>query len=89
MSDPEAIVAPTVNINGSSKKDLQSQQKTAYIALSDALEAMLKAAPHSRDFQTAPEGAFETARAQHDARLAVVGRLQADYLLIFHGINRK
>lgn len=62
--------APMININGTSADELLAQIINAMVALRKAQQAITDAAPHGRDYQTAPDGAyFRVATAQHRSRL--------------------
>lgn len=68
MEDFSHLVKPTVNLNGTSRDNLMLQYIDALNAF-DTLRAALSAmAPHGRDYQTAPVGAYRTARTQHERR---------------------
>ena len=67
-----------VNLNGSSAKSLLEENREAWRALETAREALTKAMPNGRDYQTAPEGAYQAARAQHIARIESVVNIQLD-----------
>ena len=70
-------VTPTVNINGTVAQVLIDQQCAVAKALSDALDAMRKAAPNGRDFPNVsgmPEtgGTWDKASARHLARCEAI-----------------
>jgi hypothetical protein len=67
---------PRVNLNGTSRNALIQQRREVCDALNSALEALERAAPHGRDYQTAPDGALETARHQHEARCTQLAELR-------------
>lgn len=71
--------APIININGSSAERLIEDIVKALTALDDATVAVVRTAPHPRDWQTATEGAarYAIARRQHEVRL--------HQLLLIHG----
>lgn len=60
---------PRVNLNGTSRDALAEQYRVAHRAIGAAIDAMCQATPHGRDYQTLPAGSYESARAEHDARL--------------------
>jgi hypothetical protein len=59
------IVMPAINWNGTDGNDLINQYRTTYEAFQPLLDAMAKATPHGRDYQTLPAGTFEKAQKQH------------------------
>jgi hypothetical protein len=65
MSKPD-VVAPIVNINGTSINELLEQTQAAAFAVQTAYRALQLAAPHGRDYQTAPEGTYRKAREQYN-----------------------
>lgn len=66
------MIAPTLNINGSSADDLIDPRIAAYDALHDAIFALQKVTPHGRDYLD------DVARYQGDRVLHFerVGRLE-------------
>jgi hypothetical protein len=69
---------PQVNLNGTSRDALLDQYRDAYRAINDAIDALCKAAPHGRDYQTLPAGSYNVAREEHDARLVKLGSIKAE-----------
>lgn len=63
-------VSPLINLNGTDGDSLLAAVGTAIAGLNHALTDLQMAAPHGRDYQTAPVGTWEAARAQHDSRVA-------------------
>lgn len=87
MTKPPALICPTVHLNGTSRKELQANYRTAYEALERALDAMKAIAPHGRDYY--PQDSkpvhgpvYLAARDQHDARVAAVAQVQRDILAL-------
>jgi len=70
---------PLVNLNGSDPKILVAQHYRVYRAAMDLEEALAAAAPHGRDFQTAPEK-YADARAAWTAHVLEVRKIVSDYL---------
>ncbi len=58
-------VAPVVNLNGSSARDLVDQQRAIADAAYDLITVMCAATPHGRDYQVSANGEYEAARAEH------------------------
>lgn len=63
------IQAPVININGTSKEVLMDQLVAVFHAGRALEKALAEAAPHGRDYQTAPPGAYQMARKQHEDRM--------------------
>ena len=61
------MIAPTVNNNGTSKKELLAQARAAKEALNIAISALVAMYPNGRDYQTAPEVEWLRKEALHQA----------------------
>lgn len=81
------IVMPVLNLNGTSKHALLELQLEALSALHKARSAMAMAAPHGRDYQTAPEGTWLAAVRQHRARMELVMKLENEITAIAEAIS--
>lgn len=68
LSLQAALVPPRLNLNGTSKQELLTQYRNALHALYAADMALAGMSPHSRDYQTLPDGQFDIAAKQHRAR---------------------
>jgi hypothetical protein len=67
-------VAPTLNLNGSTKRDLMNDHLIALEALRTARLALVAMAPHGRDYPAS--GKWDEAVRQHRERLAVLMKLE-------------
>jgi len=65
------LVLPQVNLNGTSREELVSQQLRVMEALHSTYLSMNDAAPNGRDYQLRP-AEFAPAREAWDARMLVV-----------------
>lgn len=63
------VIKPTINLNGTSKRELLDQHVTAVVAMQAAIIAVQAAAPNGRDYQTMPKGTIDLAVAGHVERL--------------------
>lgn len=63
------IIAPKINLNGTSKEALIKEYRAAHLAIDNAIEVLSKVTVHGRDFQTEPVGTFEVHQTQHVIRL--------------------
>lgn len=70
---------PTVHLNGTGVDALFNEAVEAGEALRTAAEAVARAAPNARDYYPQGPGAFDEAQREHEARLAALARLAADY----------
>ena len=81
--------APVVNLNGTSKDALIEQVCDVRSAIDNALKALALATPHGRDYQTAREGAYALAAAQHRDRVAALTVVSDDLLKIGLDVRRQ
>ena len=79
---PDKPQAPVVNLNGTSKDALVGQVCNVRSAIDNALKALALATPHGRDYQTASDGAYALAAAQHRDRVAALTVVSDDLLKI-------
>lgn len=72
---------PTIHINGTSRSDLLGQMIEAISALQDAKAAIMKAAPHSRDYYVQKDGmnAYSRAVAEHSLRIRAIDAIINEY----------
>ena len=80
-----AVVIPLVNLNGTSREQLLSDLIDASVALGDAAEAIVRTAPHGRDYQLS--GGYKGASDAHEARLAAVREVRHQIELIIEGVE--
>lgn len=71
MAD-EKIVAPYVNLNGSTAQSLLADYVHAKNAVDAALTELSKVTPHGRDYQTVSRDVFERAQRQHRRRVMLL-----------------
>ena len=76
--DENDIVAPVVNLNGTSKNELLAQVFVACDAVQNARMALGQMTPNGRDYQTAPAGSFDKATARHIARVKALETMLHD-----------
>jgi hypothetical protein len=70
------MITPTVNLNGTSGKELFNINLAVVDHLRDTIDALSKACPNGRDYQTAAPGAHRKAVEEHGQRME---RLQYVY----------
>lgn len=81
------IIAPVVNLNGTSKDSLAKEFMAAYLAVGNAINVLSKVTVHGRDFQTARPGEYEVARTQHLIRLKALEQVKEELEVICLKIN--
>lgn len=64
------VIKPTINLNGTSPRELLEQQLLAIEALRAAISSVQATAPNGRDYQTALPGTLYLASQGHADRLA-------------------
>ncbi len=74
------VTAPTLNMNGTSKKVLRDEVRAATHAIFEAEAVLQYMTVHSRDYQTTndPDTYFRQARMEHRERLAALTRVRED-----------
>lgn len=72
------MMLPSIHLNGTSKYDLFEGNRDALFAIQEAIAALIKAAPHGRDYYPQGSGAYAKARDEHLARLAALGKIADD-----------
>lgn len=85
----EPIIAPIVNMNGTSADALVEQIHRAVVAIKDAAVALTDMYPHGRDFQLSPNGAYNTAREQHDQRLRALNVIEDELNAMYMNLYRQ
>lgn len=82
------IILPTINLNGTSARELLQLQINACNAISQAIEALQAAAPHGRDYQSSPNPyAFSRAQEEHRNRLTKLEQVQRELQAIGEHIS--
>lgn len=88
-TDGAVLLAPLLHLNGSSAKTLLDGYRAAHTALYDALVAMRESAPNARDYYPQGDDAFNQARREHDARVATVNNVLAQYEMIIENVDEQ
>ncbi len=73
----DAIIAPIVHLNGTSKDMLLHYLDEAYIALENAALAVMQCSPNGRDYYPQP-GLMQKAEGQHRRRMQTIRDLQKE-----------
>ena len=66
------MLAPTIHMNGTSRKELQSLNMSAYLTLQAAAATLAKAVPNGRDYYPQGAGAIVHAMREHRQRLSML-----------------
>jgi hypothetical protein len=74
------MIAPILNRNGSSVTDLTEPRLAARDALLTAIDAVMKAAPHGRDYPGDALG-FAADRVTHFDRIGTLNRLASELMI--------
>ncbi|MGH2613412.1 MAG: hypothetical protein ACRDFB_10260 [Rhabdochlamydiaceae bacterium] len=85
IESDNAIVAPTININGTSKEELYSQFRTVADTLQDAMRALAQCSPHGRDYPLDNE--FRLAREQYNKRAHMLREIYDEIVNIWQQID--
>jgi hypothetical protein len=81
----ETNIKPFININGTSKDELRTQNFKVYEALSLAHDELCRSTPHGRDYKNAED--YQKARDEHYADRKVMASLISKYESIIIGID--
>ena len=81
-----SIIIPTLHLNGSGFNNLYEQYSVAISALRNARAKL--PAPHGRDYYVI-EGAYDKARRQFEAQVAVLDQLEMEMTAILCGIEKQ
>lgn len=82
------LVAPRINMNGTSRGALRKQYEDAYRAVQKAMGVVSESAPHARDYQTYQTVDFYVAaRDQHRARISKLRDVLDELELILTDID--
>lgn len=73
------VVFPQIGLNGSGAAHLTAAYGAVVVALNDAMDLAIQKAPNARDYD---EATYRLARAQHDARLALLGKVRDEYVAL-------
>jgi hypothetical protein len=74
------MIAPILNLNGSSVTDLTEPRLAARDALLTAIDAVMKAAPHGRDYP-GDTGRYQADRGTHFDRIGTLNRIAGELML--------
>jgi hypothetical protein len=72
VANSKTLTCPSVNINGTSAKELQDQLMAAWRAGKVFQQMLAQAMPHGRDYQTVSQDAYRRARDEHLVRISHV-----------------
>lgn len=76
---PTPLAMPTIHPNGSGAAHLTAAYGAVVVALNEAMDLAMQKAPNARDYD---EATYRLARAQHDARLALLGKVRDEYIAL-------
>ncbi len=81
------LAIPSIHLNGTAGTDLRKQLRTQAAAIRTAIDVLTVNSPHGRDYYTQGPGAYETARAQHTARIEALRAVYTELLAVNDGIQ--
>lgn len=87
MTEQPQLTAPRIHLNGTSKQELLEQLEAAYLALSNAILALSKAAPHGRDYYPISDDAIVKATQEHRSRVDRIVSVQMELTQLADAIN--
>lgn len=88
----KTLIAPRVNLNGTSQAALVRDLCTAATALATAISALAETAPHGRDYQScdpAEPYRFKQAQLQHAQRVTRLTDVQAELCALAEAIDER
>lgn len=81
------MILPTIHLNGTSRIELFDSHVAAIVALDQAIAALRRAAPNSRDYYPQSPQAYAQARDEHLARLAAMDAISRElHVLAEHAV---
>lgn len=80
------IALPTVNLNGTEGTRLELDATQALKALNTAIECLISATPHGRDYQLT-QGLYERAAREHAARVSALTAVRDELHEIVRSIH--
>ena len=76
------MMTPTIHSNGTSQEALFNQYCNANLAIEAALDAMIAAAPHGRDYYLQGPDAFAQAQDEHTQAIKAINDLAKRYVAL-------
>lgn len=86
MKTPNGLELPIVNLNGTSKLELEKQYREAVLSCDELLDALAGMNPHGRDYQIG-DSDYTVARKQHIQRTALVAKVRDELIEIYHSFE--
>jgi hypothetical protein len=72
------MMKPSIHLNGTSRDDLFDGYMVAMAAVEAAIDALVRCAPHGRDYYPQGDDAWKQAYAEHDARLRALNSVSRE-----------
>jgi hypothetical protein len=87
--ETNALVIPSVHLNGTSRGMLYDQLRDGVTDINTAIETLNKASPHMRDYYVKPnsEEAYRLALAQHNSRIQRLIDVRTELETIFQAMD--
>jgi capsule polysaccharide export protein KpsE/RkpR len=77
---------PTVHLNGTSSRELREQLATAFLAVTEAQDKLVKAMPHGRDYYVQTGNATLEAQAEMRARIDKLEDVKNELMLMHQAV---
>jgi hypothetical protein len=82
---PKGHINPRVNLNGTSVLELLKQVEEVYAKANALMDALSRATPHGRDYQTYPDGlAFREAQDAFQVMFRHAHQVREEFELLYH-----
>lgn len=83
LTPKNALLAPVIHMNGTSRESLREENHKAARAVSEAIDVLCQNGPNARDYYVYSDpAAFGIARAQHEARVQKLSAVRDELLEI-------
>lgn len=80
---------PSIHLNGTSSGMLLKQNAEALVAIDRALDVLVQAAPHGRDYYVQGDTAFLDAQKEHEARVSCLRGVRDELIQLVEEIENQ
>lgn len=89
MKTENGLIAPTINLNGSSPEDLMRAYVSGIVRLQHAAADLKLSVPHGRDYQTTDPNELDDAITQHGRWMKAIATLIQEMTEVTSAIERQ